>query len=174
MHGNMNMDKELLEINITDLGLYKKKKIKQHFVKSTDVGQKGDVIDILTKEGVIELLVDENTYIMIGNFEDIYPIAKNIFDFRYRIVEIGDINQTVRDFINHYSISKEKIKGCQLREDVFVYAKEIDSSFCVYEKYTHSILKGNPGDYYAISREDLSNTYIIQKDIMEKSYDPIL
>ena len=149
--------------------MYKKKKIKCHFVKSLDIEEKGTPIIIHTLEGDVTSIADKDTYIMIGACSDIYPIPRTLFEKRYQVIDEVDLHK-ITDVLREHKISPEVVKGCRLEKDSFVYARKMEEDFAVYTKHCQSILKGKKGDYYAVSYEDTENVYVIQGDVMESTY----
>lgn len=67
----------------------------------------------------------------------------------------------------------EKVEGCRLIRDSYVYARRMEKDFSVYTKHCDSELFGNSGDYYAVTYEDPENVYIIQGEIMEETYEKV-
>ena len=161
---------ENIEYSIDDLDLFKKKKIMNHYFRTIDI--EGDEKDICipTIEGDIKISRDENIYIIIGLFKDIYPISKETFQKRYVTIQDEGSDNIVNIF-GKYLIKSKNLHTCLLNSDVYVFAKRVDSYFCVYEEKSNAVLYGNPGDYYVVAYEDTSNIYIVNNTIMEKTYE---
>lgn len=155
--------------SLEELELYKKKKKNLHFVKSLNVKEAGEPIVIHTLEGDVTVPASEEQYIMIGAHEDIYPIPRNLFESKYEVIAERNLAE-VEDVARRQGIDLEKVEGCRLMRDSYVYAKRMEKDFSVYTKHCDSELFGNAGDYYAVTYEDPENVYIIQGDIMEETY----
>ena len=70
-------------------------------------------------------------------------------------------------------IALDKIEGCRLIKDSYVYARKMEKDFWVYTKHCDSKLYGNKGDYYTVTYEEPENVYIIRGDIMEATYEKV-
>lgn len=158
--------------NLEELELYKKKKKNLHFVKSLNVKDAGETVVIHTLEGDVTVLAGEEMYIMIGAHEDIYPIPRNLFESKYEVIAERNLAE-VEDVAQRHGIDLEKVEGCRLKRDSYVYAKKMEKDFSVYTKHCDSELFGNAGDYYAVTYEDPENVYIIQGEIMEETYEKV-
>lgn len=153
-----------------ELSLYKKRRVMVHFVKSLDVKDVGEPILLHTLEGDVTVHASEDVYIMLGAHEDVYPIPKTLFERKYQVT--GEKNLTsVEDVAKKNGIDPDRIEGCTLADDSFVYAKKMDRAFSVYTKHSDAELFGKAGDYYAVTYEDTENVYIVRENIMEATYD---
>lgn len=158
--------------SLEKLEIYKKKKKNLHFVKSLNVKKAGEPIVIHTLEGDVTVPAGEEQYIMIGCHEDIYPIQRNLFESKYEVIAERNLAE-VEDVARRHGIDLEKVEGCRLMRDSYVYARRMEKDFSVYTKHCDSELFGNAGDYYAVTYEDSENVYIIQGDIMEETYEKV-
>ena len=157
------------EMSLNRMKLYKKRKMEIYYIKSLDIAEKGKMIIINTLEGNVLVKADECNYIMIGKYNDVYPISKELFDSKYEDV-MGNIDHSIRLVAQSYNWNIEKIKKCRLVKESYVYAIQVNRDFKVYVKHCDSVIKGKKGDYYARSYEDPENSYIIQQKIMENTY----
>lgn len=172
MQYNNENDSRSAIYEIEELNLYKKKKLIINYICSLDIALKDNEILIPTLEGNVKILASEEQYIMIGPLNDIYPIPKALFESRYQIVD-SIISVDVKQCIENLGWNVEKIKSCQIKQDSFVYAKELASDIDVFVKHCDSFIHGKKGDYYAVSYEDTNNIYIINHDVMKKTYELI-
>lgn len=157
---------------IDELQLYKKKKKNLHFVKSLHVKEAGESIVIHTLEGDVTIPAGDDTYIMIGAHDDIYPIPRELFVSKYQVITEKDLDE-VKDVAGRNGIALDKIEGCRLMKDSYIYARRMEKDFSVYTKHCDSELFGNAGDYYAVTYEDPENVYIIRGDIMDETYEKV-
>lgn len=163
---------EYTKFELSKLKLYQKKKSTCHFVRSLNVKSAGEQITIHTLEGDVTVTADDDMYIMIGAYEDIYPIPKDTFESKYLV--IPGMQPLIDDeVLDANGIDRSKIECCRLVTDSYVYARKMDKDFKVYTKHCDSVLSGKAGDYYVVSREDRENVYIIRGDIMEETYEEI-
>lgn len=158
--------------SLEELQIYRKKKKNIHFVKSLNVREAGEPIVIHTLEGDVTVSAEENQYIMIGAHEDIYPIPRELFESKYQVIAERNLAE-VEAVAQRHGIDLEKVEGCHLKKDSFVYARRMEKDFSVYTKHCDSELFGKAGDYYTVTYEDLENVYIIQGDIMEQTYEKV-
>ena len=158
--------------NLEELELYKKKKKNLHFVKSLNVKKAGEPIVIHTLEGEVTVPASEEQYIMIGAHEDIYPIPRELFESKYEVIAERNLSE-VEEVVQRHGIDLEKVEGCRLEKESYVYARRMEKAFSVYTKHCDSELFGNAGDYYVVTYEDPENVYIIQGDIMEGTYEKV-
>ena len=151
---------EYTKFEISELKRYQKKKLICHFVKSLNIKSQGEQIIVHTLEGDVVVTADEDTYIMIGAYNDIYPIQRKIFESKYQVIQ--DTSLLIDDvLLETHEIDRSKVETCRLMADSFVYARKMDKDFEVYTKHCDSTLYGKQGDYYAVSYEDTENVYII-------------
>lgn len=168
----MEFYSESNKIELSDMKLFKKKKIVVHMIESCCVANKGDIIILETIEGKVNLKADEEMFIMIGPREDVYPIPKVLFESKYICVE-PIINDNLLEVIRRNKWVLNKVKTCRLKRESLIYAKQMDSDFAVYVKHCDSVIYGKKGDYYAVTYEDTENAYIISNSLMQETYEPI-
>lgn len=141
-------------------------------MKSLHIKEAGEPIIIHTLEGNVSIPAGDGTYIMIGAHDDIYPIPRELFESKYQV--IAEKNPVeVKDVAVRNGIALDKIEGCRLIKDSYVYARKMEMDFEVYTKHCDSKLYGNKGDYYTVTYEDPENVYIIQGDIMDETYEKV-
>ena len=169
----MGTDSKCVKYDLSELELYKKKKLKLHFLRSLDVQEQGRPVVVHTLEGDVTIVAGEDRYIMIGPHEDVYPISKAQFESKYQVVEGADM-EAVRATSQLYGVDITRIKACRVVKDSYVYACRVDKEFSVYTKHCDSVLSGKAGDYYAVTYEDTDNVYIIQQDIMKETYEKVI
>lgn len=168
----MCLDTKLVEFNIEDLTLYRKKKISAHYIESLDIAENGISIQVPTLEGIVEVVAAHDQYIMIGPCNDIYPISRGLFKSRYEtLVEAPD--EGVAGQIKKLGWNPGAVKKCRLSKNAFVYAKEVAFDFSVFVKHSNSFIYGKAGDFYAVTFEDKENRYIISSHVMKETYEMI-
>lgn len=158
--------------SLDKLDLYKKRKKNIHFVKSLYVKEAGESIVIHTLEGDVTIQASNETYIMIGAHDDIYPIPRELFESKYQVIDEMKPDE-IEDVAVRNGIALDKIEGCRLINDSYVYARKMEKDFEVYTKHCDSKLYGNKGDYYTVTYEDPENVYIIRGDIMDETYEKV-
>lgn len=168
---------------IEDFDRYHKKKIPWAYVKSTAIAPTGNKILIksLENESGTEIEADENLYIMIGCRGEVYYIKKNKFESTYETTEEKlDVFRQMLDFLpevetvpdGEYISLDEMAHLCYPKRGNGIYAKQLDKRTKVFpaDKDGDYFL-GRCGDYMAVRVDDLSDIYIIQKDIFKHTYE---
>jgi len=168
------------QADLSDMGLYQKKKMIVWYVDISKLLPVNTPITVRTLEGDIDLVVEESIYIMIGIKGEVYPIKKDTFEKRYQKVE--EYEEIVTDY---RPIIKNRESGmdidlvahancCVASGKTFIYAKQLGQTLKIFtlwdeEKY----MLGKPGDYFAVSKENLQDMYIVEQNIFYKTYEKI-
>ena len=66
---------------------YRKCQLTLGYVKSTDLLPAGTQVNIRTLEGDLDVLIQEDIYVMIGVQGEVYPIKKAKFESSYLPIE---------------------------------------------------------------------------------------
>ncbi len=153
-----------------ELRRYRKRELLRYFIPTLELASAGTAIQVPTLEGPIRVLADPDMYIMVGVNADPYPMRRSSFEARYRETD-GD-TAVLADFLARQGWSRAAVRCCLPLRPYYVYAAPVNRVFQVYLEGYGAVLHGKPGDYYAVPAEDPAAPYIIQADIMEKSYAP--
>lgn len=169
---------------IMELQRYVKRKEGWAFVKSLDVAEKGSQIRIKTLEnesGMI-LTAQEDAYIMIGCRGEVYDMKRQKFESTYEATkEVLDVFEKMLDFIpavenlatGEYVSLDELAHICYPKQGAGIYARKLTRRTKIFPAgETREYFYGRPGDYMAIRADDLSDSYIIQGDVFERTYEP--
>ncbi len=166
------------EADMNGVKTYRKKKIPLGYVKLRDVYPIGMPIMVRTLECDLEILVEENTYLMIGIYGEVYPIKAEKFAKIYQESDEPYMLETeyVPSVHNRvYGTVKDVTayaRSCMPTGDVVIYAKPIDKQMKIFTSWdTVNYMLGKPGDYMAIRMDDLHDIYIIEKEIFKKTYE---
>lgn len=171
------------EKNILQYDLYKKKVVPWAFVKTTDIVSKGEGFKMksLENETDMYMVADEELYIMIGCRGEIYNISKEKFDSTYeKSNEKFDIFSQMPDYIpevikvqnDEYVSLDDKAYLCYPKDDKRIYAKPIELRTKVFSEHNKGeYFVGRPGDYLAVREDDITDMYIIQREIFLQTYE---
>ncbi|MGN0375440.1 MAG: bifunctional oligoribonuclease/PAP phosphatase NrnA, partial [Butyrivibrio sp.] len=148
--------------DISDMKLFRKADVVLGYVKAVDLFPSGTKINIRTLEGDIDVIVEDDIYIMIGIRGEVYPIRKEKFDRSYTHVDEeyifkGEYEPVIRDTAAGKVLSVVPYaKACIATGIVEIYVRPLTHRVKVFtawdeEKY----MLGQTGDYLAIRKDDL-------------------
>jgi phosphoglycolate phosphatase len=147
------------------------------YARTTDIFSEGSQISIRTLEGDIDTVSSAGTFLMIGISGEVYPIKKDRFEASYEIMKGCALPETEYMPVVSEKISGEKkalrpyARTCIPREDRFVRARELAKAAKVFSNWDRDrYFHGVAGDYIAASESDLSDVYIIDRDIFFRTY----
>ena len=175
------------EENVPDLSkepIYEKRRLPIGYVKATDMYPAGTYVSVRMLEGDIPFIIKEDTYFMIGIEGEVYKNDEAYFlshndhtDEPYKIK--GEYAPTVHLAINASDFPSEAgsvkclqdyAKTCYPKASSRVHAKQLTRRTKVFVPWSESYMLGKPGDYLAARMENPRDIYIVDRDIMEKSY----
>lgn len=171
------------EDEIKRMERYVKRKEGWAFVKSLDVAKKGEQLQVKTleNESGILLTADEDAYIMIGCRGEIYDIKKQKFETTYDATkESLDVFERMLDFIpavenittGEYIGLDDLAHICYPKQGEGIYAKKLERRTKIFPAgSSRDYFYGRPGDYMAVRVDDLCDSYIIQGDVFERTYE---
>lgn len=167
-------------IDVSDMDLYKKQKIKIGYVRGTDIFPAGSKIAVRTLEGDLDVEIQDDTYIMIGIQGEIYPNKKAKFERSYECSEEpyifeGEYEPTIKDSMEGKHISLVPYANtCISTGEVYIYAKQLNHRVKVFTEWDdEKYMLGKEGDYLAVRKDDLHDIYIIEKQIFESTYQEV-
>ena len=164
--------------DVTNMNRYRKKQLHVGYVKATDVVPAHSKCIIRTLEGDVELEIMDDTVIAIGIQGEVYPMSWDSFIKKYQpnddsYVYPGEYLPTIRDV--EIGKSRELLPyahSCVSIGTSEIYATELSKRTKIFTKWDkeHYYL-GKPGDFMAVSTDDYSDVYIIERDIFSKTYE---
>lgn len=168
--------------DVSGIPQYHKKAVKWAFIKTLDIAPAGTALCIksLESEDGVCFSADENLYIMIGCLGEVYEIARSKFDFSYLETEEKlDIFSTFFDFMpavelmesREYCAIDELARICYPKPGNGILARALHRRTKIYRKDSRDYFVGNPGDYMAIRCDDMTDLYIIQKEVFLRTYE---
>lgn len=164
---------------------YKKRQIPWAYVRSTDVTGAGQKLCIksLENEAGLTVTASEDTYIMIGCRGEVYDISREKFERTYQATqEKLDVFEQMLDFLpavetvpaGDYISLDEIAHLCYPKPGAGIYAKELEVRTRIYPKnQSQEYFLGRPGDYMAVVPDDISDIYVIQRDIFYQTYEVV-
>ena len=165
-------------VDMSTMTHYQKREIPVGYVKATDLAEAGTKVMIRTLEGDVDVMVEDNLYIILGIDGEIYPCRESRFLSTYRLDSEayqypGDYPPAVVNTITGDRLELLPFaRKCIALGGGGIYAREIDHRVKVFTSWDpDKYYLGVPGDYLAVRADDLSDVYIIAKDIFYRSYE---
>ena len=171
------------EEELRSLPRYKKQHVTWSFVRSTDVVEKGQTFRLRTLENESgnDIAADDDLYIMIGTQGEVYHISEEKFQRSYEASdEPLDIFSQMTVFLPEIEVLEtgeyididEVAHICYPKQDAGIYAKELERRTKVFPVYDpDKYFLGKKGDYMAVRTDDVTDIYIIQKNIFLRTYE---
>lgn len=167
------------------LTLYRKQRISWAYVSTTEIAPEGSRIRIRTleNESGVDIDADNNTYIMIGKQGEVYQIDRSKFEKTYEVTEEAfDLFAQMTLYIpeacilpsEDYVSLDEHAHICYPKASSLIHAKPLSRRMKIFPAYDpdHYFL-GHAGDYMAVRPDDLTDIYIIRKNIFQQTYEPV-
>ncbi len=171
------------DMDISDMQLYRKKKSPIGYVKTTDVLPIGTPITVRTLEGDVDMVVEEDLYVMIGIKGEVYPSRKEKFERSYQVLEKpydmleyaanAEYIPTIKNRLDGSTQVLTKYAGtCIPTGRTNIYVRQIDHMVKIFTAWDpDKYMLGKPGDYLAARSDDLHDIYIVEQDIFSKTYE---
>ncbi len=164
--------------DINTLTHYTKKEVRVGFVKASDFAKAGKKITIRALEGDLDVSVRDDMYMIIGTTGSIYPISRDKFEVTYKEIDEsyvfpGEYPPAAVDVSTGDRIELlPYVRSCISKGGDGIYARELDHRvkvFTTWDKDKYYL--GKEGDYLAVRTDDLSDVYVIAKDIFNNTYE---
>lgn len=171
--------------DLTGEKVYKKKCLPIGYVKATDMYPEGTAVTVRMLEGDLPFVVKSDTYFIIGIEGEVYKNDEEYFlshntptDEPY--IFKGEYAPTVHTAVKAETFGDEEhtkkslmdyAKTCIPKQGSYVCARQINKRTKVFVSWSDNYMLGVPGDYLAARKENPKDVYIINKNIMAKSYE---
>ena len=164
-------------VDLTQMKKYRKTRVPIGYVKLSEHIREGTPVLIRTLEGDIDIIVEDRIYIILGVYGEAYVMEEERFLQTYRPVT-AKINYStqympiIKNQLDGTSISLDKFaQACAVKEDEDVYAKPVNIITKLFTRWEpDNYMYGDVGDYIAVNKQDMSDIFIINKDIFHLSY----
>jgi len=173
-----------LNIDVSKIDKYRKMAIPIGFARTVDLYPAGTELVIRTLEGDTFVTCDNDIYVMIGIYQEVWPIKRLKFENSYRELE-GNYKQD-EQFFNEKQYQptvKDKIRGetvsllpfarsCIPTGESLIFAKKLDRRTKVFTTWNlEGYMFGDIGDYLAIRGDDTNDAYVIEESIFHRTYE---
>lgn len=171
--------------DIKSMDSYVKRRILLGCVRLDEVLTVGTPITIRTLEGDIDMTVEADLFCMIGIRGEVYPYRGEKFRVSYEILGEDFSAKEYLERSEYVPVIKNRNTGKDIRltdyaqmcvpvKENLIYARKLEKGVKVFsagnrEKY----MLGKPGDYMAVRQDDLSDIYVIDKEIFAETYNPL-
>ncbi len=166
------------KIDLADFQRYVKIETPMGYVRAKDLAECGTKIMIRTLEGDVDVVVEDDLYIILAIDGEIYPCKQKKFEASYHYVEgekyefPGEYPPMVIDILSGDRIPLiPHAKCCMSDGGATIYAKELDHRVKLFTSWDpEKYYLGVEGDYLACRTDDLSDFYIIAKKVFYRTY----
>ena len=159
---------------------YVKIPVKQGYAIPSEFMPLGTHILVRSMEGDLNLMVEEDTVIMIGIKGEVYPTKMEVFKKSYKKLRGKytlklEYSPTIKKVSSSETIDLvPHAHMCVSSGGSHILARPITKETKVFTKWLKGeYLKGYPGDYLACKTNDTDDVYIIGKDFFAESYAPV-
>lgn len=164
----------------TGFRLFRKKPYTYGYVRTTDVVEAGTVCRLRTLEGDALITAGEDIYIMIGYFGEAYPIEREIFEQKYRMLETPfeksfEYNPLMTTQADGKTLKVlPYAKQCVTVGEGLIRAKKLSKAAKVFTKWNYDkYMSGEPGDMLCHTEGDDKDLYIIKKEVFSETYEEV-
>lgn len=170
------------EADVTDMKLYEKKPIPVGYVEVDQILPHGTPVTIRTQNGDVDLIVDDDLYIVIGHKGEVYTRIKNEFlnsyvlsKEQYCLEENGIKTEYVPTIKNRANgkdlLLTDYAYKCLPVKQEQIYAKRLERGVKVFTlKDKTKYMLGRPVDYLAVSTDDIRNVFVVEQDVFDVLY----
>ncbi len=165
------------EIDTSDMKRYEKKAVTVGYAKATWFLKRDTPILVRTLEGDVDLIVEDDLYLMIGVEGEVYPIREEKFRKSYTTTDTkpeieAEYAPTVRDNIygDVYDLT-DYMKPALATGGTRILARKLDRGVKVFTAWDpDKYYRGEPGDYIVVREDDSHDIYVVRGNIFDKTY----
>ena len=170
------------ELDISSFQQYTERRLSLGYVKLDDLLSPGTPVTIRTMEGDIDLMIEEDLYMIIGLKGKVHTLDGSQFQEFYQPLDEGysaeknlemlDYIPTLKDRRNGRDIQlTDYARGCVSVIDEKIYAKPLEKNVKVFSsENTDTYVSGKVGDYLTVSFDNKHDIHVVDKDIFPMLY----
>ena len=174
------IDTSISDIDTTSMVEYQKKQEILGVVRLRDIAETGTKLNIRTLEGDVEIVTEDNLYLLIGDQGEVKPITKEEFDSNYEVIDKPyelevDYKPTAKNKRTDKNYFLLQYAKCCISTSVTqILAKQLQVTTKLFSpKSPNSYMVGNVLDYLAVDMNDHKDAYIIVKEDFDILYKKI-
>lgn len=173
---------ETHKVDLNGMSSYVKRRMPVGFVKLDEVLPEGTPITIRTLKGDIDMTVEPDLYCMLGAKGEVQPLEGKKFQKKYELLEGENNLGEYLDRLEYVPVIKNRDTGRDMRltdharmcvpsEESLIYARPLEKGVKVFASRDKSrYMLGEPGDYLAVSKEEPSDVYVVEKGLFGELY----
>lgn len=165
-------------VDLSSYPVYSKKSLHLGYVDPSELNLSGKLVSIRTLEGDVDVLMNDEIYIMIGFDGEVYPQKKEFFHKNNIVsdepyVFPGEYEPTIKDAKTGVGISViPYAHSCISTGKGTIYAKKLDQRVKVFTSWDEEkYYLGKPGDYLAARTDDPKDVYVIADYVFKATYE---
>lgn len=170
------------EADYSTMKKYQKQKFPVGYVKMSEVLPIGTPIMIRTLECDMDLVVEDDLYVLIGIRGEVYPNKAEKFKRAYELLEGEYIFEECAPYNMYVPRVKNRLNGdtlnlaqhakkCVPSGDVQIYGRPLEKGVKVFVEWDKErYMLGKPGDVLAVRSDDAHDVYIIEGNIFKLTY----
>lgn len=173
------------QFDTSQMKMYQRRKVPMGYVKLAGLLELGSQVSIRTQKGDMDLVVEEETCLVIDPFGEVivnsYDRFRRFFnpiDQSFNPQDYADITEytpTIKNWEDGTTmIISDYAQACVPNEHLCVYAGVLEKGIKVFasEEEEHYML-GKQGDYFAVCTQERRNIFVMEKYAFERSFQQI-
>lgn len=174
---------EEYQADIGAMKAYVKHRLPLEYVKTDDILPIGTPITIRALAGDIDMTVEKDLYVIIGERGEIFSRQREQFMKAYQIVDgqcscredicKAEYAPIIKNRLNGRDILLTDYAGlCVPAAEELIYARPLEKGIKIFTKWDkNKYITGRPGDYLAVNQNDLHDIFAVEKGLFDKSYE---
>lgn len=168
--------------DVENMKLYEKKPVPVGYVEVDQILPHGTPVTIRTQRSDVDLVVDDDLYVVIGHKGEVYTRIKKEFLASYILskeqycLEENGIRTEYIPTIKNRANGKDLLLmdyayKCLPVKQEQIYVKPLDRGVKVFTLENKAkYMLGRPGDYLAVSADNLKNVFVVEKEVFDVLY----
>lgn len=160
-----------MEINPEEMNKYHRCKETLCYLKAGDILKLGSKVSVRNQEGNVDLYIEKETYFVMERDGTLRSMNEERFQRCFFAID-DDMPEDYCEKIEYVPIVKDLMDGssfifsdhakiCIPKDEFYIYGKELTQCVKVFPKWDdENYMLGLPGDYLAVSADDLHNIFI--------------